>query len=127
LHDAASRADFARYFGIYAEDAIFLGTDATERWTVDEFKAYAKPSFDRGRGWTYLSTERHIYLSPDGSTAWFDEKLENANLGDTRGSGVLIRVGESWKVTQYNLAIPVPNELAGEFVETIRKSAKSDM
>ena len=50
LHHAASQADFDRYFGLYAPEAIFLGTDATERWTKDAFMAYAKPYFDQGRG-----------------------------------------------------------------------------
>ena len=120
LHAAASAADFDRYFGLYAEGAIFYGTDATERWTLDEFKAYAKPHFDQGRGWTYHMTSRHVYLAPDGQTAWFDETLSNAGLGDTRGSGVLVRQGDAWKVIQYNLTIPIPNELARAFVERIQ-------
>src|SRR4051812_38120578 len=53
LHNSASKADAAKYFALFAPDAVFLGTDATERWTVDEFKAFAKPYFDQGKGWTY--------------------------------------------------------------------------
>ncbi|GIT36535.1 MAG: hypothetical protein Ct9H300mP6_04030 [Gammaproteobacteria bacterium] len=33
--------------------AVFLGTDKTERWTIEEFKTYAKPAFADGHGWTY--------------------------------------------------------------------------
>ena len=120
LHSKASQADFAGYFDLYADDAIFLGTDATERWNVTDFKAYTKPHFDRGNGWTYTPIQRHIYISEDGSTAWFDESLDNASLGLTRGSGALIKSGESWKVVQYNLTIPIPNELAREVVDKIR-------
>lgn len=120
LHDAASNAEFDRYFGLYTDDAIFLGTDATERWTLEEFKAYARAPFEAGRGWTYHPTERHVYISADGRTAWFDEKLENAGLGETRGSGALVREGDAWKVAQYNLTIPVPNALARDFVGQIR-------
>ncbi len=120
LHDAASKADFDRYFGLFAEDAVFLGTDATERWSVADFKAYAKPIFEEGRGWTYTPTERHVYLARDGQTAWFDERLENANLGETRGAGVLVREGGAWKIAQYNLTIPIPNALAREVVRMIR-------
>lgn len=123
LHEAASKAQFDRYFGLYADDAVFLGTDATERWSVDEFKAYAKPSFDQGRGWTYEMKTRHISISADGTSAWFDETLENANLGDTRGSGALVKRNGEWKVAQYNLTIPIPNDLAREFVGIIRKAA----
>ena len=120
LHDAASKADFDRYFGLYAPDAIFLGTDATERWTRDAFMAYAKPYFDRGRGWTYVMIERHIFIAHDGATAWFDERLDNTSLGETRGSGVLVKSNGRWQVTQYNLTIPIPNALAGEVVARIR-------
>ena len=123
LHEAAPKADFEHYFGVYADIAIFLGTDATERWTRSEFMEYAKPHFDRGRGWTYVLIERHVYVSEDGATAWFDERLDNSSLGETRGSGVLIRSGGDWKVAQYNLTIPIPNALAGKVVEQIRASS----
>ncbi len=38
LHDAASEADGERYFGLFAPNAIFFGTDATERWPIGEFR-----------------------------------------------------------------------------------------
>lgn len=121
LHAAAAKADEAAYFDLYTPDAVFLGTDATERWTLDEFKAYAKPHFAAGRGWTYQVTERHITLGPDGETAWFDERLQNAKLGECRGSGVLVHgEGGRWRIAQYNLTIPIPNELAEDVAEKIR-------
>lgn len=123
LHSAASDADGDRYFALFAEEGVFLGTDATERWTVEQFKAYALPFFERGRGWTYTPTERHVYVSEDGTTAWFDERLENEGLGDTRGTGVLVLRDGDWKVAQYNLTIPVPNELASDLVARIREAA----
>ncbi|MDH3427291.1 MAG: nuclear transport factor 2 family protein, partial [Gemmatimonadota bacterium] len=73
LHAAASEADGDSYFALFAEEGVFYGTDATERWSVDQFRAYVLPFFDRGQGWTYTPTERHVYVSDDGSTAWFDE------------------------------------------------------
>jgi len=121
LHRAASEADFDAYFALYADEFVFLGTDATERWDRAQFMEYARDPFSRGRGWTYTPLERHVTLSADGSTAWFDERLENANLGETRGSGVLVREDGAWKVAQYNLTIPIPNELAGEVVARIRE------
>ena len=120
LHEAASEADFDRYFSLYADEAVFLGTDATERWTREEFMDYTKARFDTGTGWTYHMLERHIAIAPGGRTAWFDERLENANLGETRGSGVLVMEGGGWKIAQYNLTIPIPNEMAREVAERIR-------
>lgn len=120
LHEAASEADFDRYFSLYADEAVFLGTDATERWTREEFMDYTKARFNTGTGWTYHMLERHIAIAPGGRTAWFDERLENANLGETRGSGVLVMEGGGWKIAQYNLTIPIPNEMAREVAERIR-------
>lgn len=120
LHQAASDADYEAYSSVFAADAIFLGTDATERWTRDQFMGYAKPYFDQGRGWTYVMVERHVSVAADGATAWFDERLHNASYGETRGSGVLTKESGQWKISQYNLTIPMPNELAREFVDRIR-------
>ena len=120
LHQAAFDANFERYFGLYAREFIFLGTDATERWDRAQFMEYARGPFSEGRGWTYTMIERHVYVAPVGQVAWFDERLSNANLGETRGSGTLVKEDGEWKISQYNLTIPVPNELATEFVSKIR-------
>lgn len=120
FHRAASNAKFDEYFGMFAPDGIFLGTDATERWTVDQFKAYAKPHFDKGRGWTYVVVERHINVSDDNRHASFDELLDNASLGRCRGTGVVRRIAGAWKIEQYHLTIPIPNDLADDVVKRIR-------
>ena len=52
LHRDASEARFEDYFARFTPDAVFLGTDRSERWTIPEFKAYAAPVFAEGRGWT---------------------------------------------------------------------------
>ena len=122
LHHEASVADEAAYFGLFAPDGVFIGTDATERWTADAFRAYAHPFFQRGRGWTYRPrpASRHIAFDPTGTVAWFDELLDNASYGETRGTGVLRRVNGAWKIEQYHLTIPVLNPLADSVVRMIR-------
>ncbi|HZU52827.1 MAG TPA: nuclear transport factor 2 family protein [Holophagaceae bacterium] len=112
FHLAAAQADEARYFGHFAEGAVFLGTDATERWTKAQFQAYAHPHFAKGKAWSFHATRRAITVSPDGRTAWFDEDLATPNLGPCRGSGVLVLEEGAWKVAQYNLALTVPNGVA---------------
>ncbi len=119
-HKAASEHDFQKYFGLMTADAVFIGTDATERWDVKAFKAYVKPHFDKGRGWTYTPKTRNISFAPDHKVAWFDEILDNAKYGTCRGTGVLVEEGKDWKISQYHLTIPVPNELADTLVKLIQ-------
>ena len=116
FHAAAAEGDWDSYFALMNEDGVFLGTDASERWTKEEFQAYASGS----SGWIYRSAERHINLTPDGNTAWFDEILDSASYGTARGSGVLIRTGSGWEVSQYHLTFPIPNELVDELIESIK-------
>ncbi|MBC7773522.1 MAG: nuclear transport factor 2 family protein [Pyrinomonadaceae bacterium] len=124
-HDAAAKADEKRYFDHFAPGAIFMGTDATERWNVQEFRAYAKPHFDKGKAWSFTPHDRHVMFAADARTAWFDEQLDTPNLGPSRGSGVLALLGGAWKIAHYNLTIPVPNDLAGDIVKQIATYHKS--
>jgi hypothetical protein len=122
LHDAASKSDEARYFDLFAKGgSVFLGTDATERWTLDEFKAFAHPYFSQGKGWTYTLQPgtRKINIVRGTNVAYFDELLNNAKLGTCRGSGVLVIENGQWRVGQYNLSIPVPNDKAESVVKLI--------
>lgn len=121
FHRAAAEADGELYFSLLADDAIYIGTDASERWTVDEFKAFAEPHFSNGRGWTYTMTERHISIGPSGKSAWFDEILWNDSYGTCRGSGVLVLVDGKWRLAQYHLTFPIPNELSREFTARIKE------
>jgi hypothetical protein len=119
-HRAAADADFERYFGYFENDSsIFMGTDATERWTVAEFKPWAKPFFARGRAWSFTPENRVVYFSDNGKTAWFDEKLDTPNLGPCRGSGVLRLTSKGWRIAHYNLSVPIPNEIVDRVVEQI--------
>jgi hypothetical protein len=118
-HQAASVADEARYFGHFAPNGVFMGTDATERWTVTEFREWAKPQFQRKSAWSFQPRDRHIDFSTDRNTAWFDETLDTPNLGLCRGSGVLVALGGTWKIAQYNLSVPIPNALVGGIVKQI--------
>ena len=122
FHKAASEADEDRYFSHFTDDAVFMGTDATERWDVPTFRAYAHPFFVEDKGWTFTPRDRNVMSH--GDVAWFDEMLDSESYGECRGTGVLRREGGTWKISQYNLTIPIPNSLAREFVRQIRDSAK---
>ncbi|HEX3531200.1 MAG TPA: nuclear transport factor 2 family protein [Thermoanaerobaculia bacterium] len=124
FHSAASRADEEAYFALLAPNAVFIGTDATERWDKEAFRAFAHPYFSKGKGWTFTPRNRHIDLSRDGRVAWFDELLDSATYGECRGSGVLEKLDGGWRITQYHLTIPMPNDLAKDLVARIRDAKK---
>ena len=112
LHQDAHEGNFQSYFARYTSDAIFLGTDKTERWTIDELKAYAKPAFADGNGWTYSVVERN--WEGGGDIRWFDEILFNEKLGYCRGTGVVKLINDEWKIVHYALTMLVPNAIAAE-------------
>lgn len=123
-HKAAADADESRYFSYAAPEFVFLGTDASERWDLASFRAFAHPYFAKGKAWTFTPHDRHIQASPREDVAWFDEKLDSASYGECRGSGVLRHTPDGWKIAQYNLTIPIPNDLAKTVVGMIREGAK---
>jgi hypothetical protein len=112
LHQDAHEGNFQTYFDRYTPDAVFLGTDKSERWTIDQFKVYAEPAFEDGHGWTYSVKERN--WEGEGSTRWFDEVLLNEKLGHCRGTGVVELIDGEWKIAHYALTMLVPNEIAAE-------------
>jgi hypothetical protein len=125
FNEAAARADFDAYFNFYSDDAVFIGTDATEYWDKSSFMAYAKPHFDKGKAWSFKSVERHIYLDKTGSFAWFDELL-NTQMKICRGSGVLIKQDDEWKIKQYVLSMTIPNEQADTIIK-IKSSIEDEI
>ena len=115
-HAAASSANGNAYFDLLASSSVYVGTDASENWTKEEFQAFAKPFFDKGQAWSFKATERNVFFSDDGSTSWFNEVLDTW-MGPCRGSGVLTKNGNGiWKLQQYNLAMLVPNDLVQDYL-----------
>ena len=112
LHRDAHQGNFKAYFGRYSSNAVFLGTDKAERWTIEEFKVYAKPAFEDGHGWTYVVIERN--WDGDGNIRWFDEILLNEKLGHCRGTGVVKLINGEWKIAHYALTMLIPNAIAAD-------------
>ncbi|MFV5701675.1 nuclear transport factor 2 family protein [Flavobacterium sp. XS2P12] len=108
-HKAAAEANYNAYFNLMAEDAIFIGTDATENWNKTAFQTFAKPYFDKGKAWSFTALERNIYFDKTGKLAWFDELL-NTQMKICRGSGVVVKIGREWKIKHYVLSMTVPND-----------------
>ena len=104
------------------------GCCVKENWTVEEFRAYAKPHFAAGNGWVYKPLERKIDITNVSEAtviACFDEHLLSEKWGHARGTGVLALEDNTWKILQYHLSFPIPNELAPEITKTILKNSSS--
>jgi hypothetical protein len=108
-HKAASEANFEGYFGLMDSISIFIGTDASENWDLNKFKSFSKPYFDKGKAWSFETLERNVYVNNFGNFVWFDELL-NTWMGTCRGSGVLEKKENSWKIKHYVLSVAIPND-----------------
>ena len=120
-HLAASQANYANYFDKMAENSVFIGTNASEIWSKKQFENYSKPHFDKGKAWDFKSLERNIYINETGNFAWFDENLQTKR-GTFRGSGVLEKTENNWKLKHYVLSVPIPNDDMNEVVKITRKN-----
>ena len=118
-HEAAANADIEKYIGSMSEDAIYIGTDATESWSRSEFSSFCQPYFEKGKTWDFTPLSRNTYLNETQSIAWFDEILET-HMGTCRGSGVLAKQKNEWKIKQYVLSMAIPNE-STEAVKAAKK------
>lgn len=119
-HHAAAVGELEPYINSMTEGAIFLGTDAEERWTRAQLKSYAEKYFGDGEGWVYTPRDRYIRTNAYGDVAWVDEVLDNEKYGVLRGTAVLRQNGDDWRIAHYSLTFLVPNDLAKDVVEVIR-------
>ena len=120
-HLAASEANFDNYFGKMDSISVFIGTDASENWTKKAFADFSKPYFDKGKAWDFKTLERNVYINQSGDFAWFDELLKTW-MGTCRGSGVLEKTKDGWKIKQYVLSVAIPNDAVQKVIEAKKKS-----
>jgi len=117
-HNAASVADEDVFFDSMTSDGVYIGTDATERWLRDEMREWSKEYFDREKAWDFKVKSRNVDLSSNGQMGWFDELLDTW-MGECRGSGVVVKTNEGWKIKHYHLSIAVPNDKVNSYLELL--------
>lgn len=120
-HLAATEAHYKNYFNAMDSVAVFIGTDASENWTKSEFQKFSKPYFDKGKAWDFKVLERNTYVSNYGNIVWFDELLQTW-MGTCRGSGVLEKTNNHWKIKHYVLSLTIPNEDINAVIKATKKS-----
>ena len=108
-HKAASDANFKEYFGVLDSTSVYIGTAAEEIWTKEQFANFSKPYFEKGKAWSFTTLDRNIYMSESANIVWFDELIDTW-MGTCRGSGVLEKKEDSWKIKQYVLSVAIPND-----------------
>ncbi len=118
-HDDAAHARL-QYFDKMAKDGVYIGTDKTERWTRDEFKAWAKRFFERPSAWAFTSFNRHISMSEDRKFIWFDEQLKT-QMGICQATGVIEQTARGFEIRHYQLSLTVPNELTDYLADGVKK------
>jgi hypothetical protein len=121
-HQAAAVADEKIFFGSMTIDAVYLGTDATERWLRPEFEKWSEKYFQKEVAWNFKPYNRFVQFSDDGKTAWWDEKLDTW-MGVCAGAGVTSLTNEGWKIRHYQLAMMIPNDDIKSVLETLKKAA----
>lgn len=119
-HIDAAKPNFEGYFEPTTENFVFLGTAPGERWNKNQFKKFAKPYFDAGKAWDFKPSNRKWIFSKNYKIAWFDEELETW-MNTCRGSGVLVKEGNKWKLAYYNLTVLIENDKMPEFIKLREK------
>jgi hypothetical protein len=118
-HDDAANARPA-YFDKIAKHGIYIGTDKTELWNRDQFKAWAQRAFARKSAWSFKAVKRNVYLSPDKKFIWFDELLDT-QMGPCQASGVIRKTDKGFEIEHYQLSIAVPNEVADKVTKLVKE------
>ncbi len=118
-HKDAAETNFEAYFSTFSDSGIYIGTDANEIWSLEEFKSFSKPYFDKGTAWSFKAVDRNLYISNSGDVIWFDELLDTW-MGKCRGSGVFQINNGTWKLEHYVLSLTVPNEKMDSVITDIQ-------
>lgn len=125
-HEAAATANADAYFSVFDEQAVFVGTDASEVWSYPDFFSFASPYFEQGKAWEFRPQSRNLYFGENAKTCWFDEVLDSDHMGFCRGSGILVWKDNRWKLQHYVLSILVPNQHVAEVLQLKKETEKNN-
>ncbi len=119
-HHAAAIADRKSFFGFMTKDAVYIGTDTSERWQRDEMEDWSSQYFERSSAWTFTPISRNITFGPVKNIAWFDELLDTP-MGVCRSTGIVECIDDKWKLVHYQLSLTLPNGKLDDFKKLIGK------
>jgi hypothetical protein len=113
-HLAAAKANEKVFFSMMSEDAVYIGTDKTERWLRDELREWSAEAFARESAWNFKAKERNWRINKENQFAICDELLETW-MGPCRSTAVLGWNGKSWQIIHYQLSVTVDNAKIEDF------------
>lgn len=108
--EAVASKDVQQLRLFFHPEALFFGTDDSERWTTDDL---AKLLVESEAGWDMREClKREVrYISP--ACVSFFEVVRHLKYGLFRGSGIVVKDDEGqWMIRHYVLSYSVPNKLA---------------
>lgn len=109
----------------FTPEAIFVGTDDEENWTIDQYVQLLEGSEN---GWDMTNcTERFIYeiVPAYGNVAGFFETVVHEEYGPMRASGIVVRNSEGkWQIAHYVLSFSIPNRVVDQSEFTMLMSAQ---
>ena len=119
-HQSASKSNASIFFdSLMWPEAIYLGTDISEKWKRDELKYWSASAFEKDTAWDFKVNRRSIYKNEfDNNIIWLEEDLLTW-MGPCRGSAVLIKKNQQWKIMHYNLAVAVSNDSIYKYMKII--------
>lgn len=121
-HRAASTGDGPSFFGRMTHDAIYLGTDASERWTRTSMEADLGKYFNGKRAWHFIPYDRTYFSLDNSQDVFFDEYLKTW-MGTCRGAGLITKENGMWKIKYYQLSVAVPNDVIKPYLKLLPENA----
>lgn len=106
-HKSSGEVKFGPFINSLAADAVILGADREERWDKNHSDKFSEQYFNPKYAWNYTYQNRSVHFNTDSTTAWFDETFK-INTKYFRGTGVLSKIDNDWKIQQYNLSMLAP-------------------
>jgi ketosteroid isomerase-like protein len=114
-HLAAAEADAKHFFELMADDAIYIGTDPTERWLASELQEWSQAAFEEAPAWDFKALERNWGIDSSKTLAWCDEILQTW-MGKCRATAILRKEEDCWRIIHYQLSVTVLNEKMENFL-----------
>ncbi len=116
-HGLAAVGD-TTYFDYFDTESLYLGTDAKEVWSKQQFIDFALPHFRNGSAWNFKKKSRNVYLGKYGHYAWVDEILDTW-MGLCRGTAVLEKQDQGWVIKHYSLTVLIPNKIIKDYIKLL--------